>query len=161
MATIRGLIKAILAMLFAIIVILAILLHSTREQRNPDPVLEEGSCQAPEGWSAHLVQVGENLTFLAGMVDISPAEIVIANCLQGDVHPGDTIYLPTPRLSLDACGPPEDWVQYEIQPGDSLPLLAEAFAVPEAALWHANCMSENMTFLPGFRIYVPPSTVAQ
>jgi hypothetical protein len=156
MSTLRGLLKAVLVIILAAGVTLALLLHSANEQQNPDSDLEQEACPAPDGWSAHLVQVGENLTVLADIVGVEPAEIVIANCLLGDVHPGDTVYLPPPILSSSACGPPADWLLYEIQPGDTLPILAKHFSVSEAALWHANCMSESMTFPPGFRIFVPP-----
>lgn len=158
MDALLDLLKAALAIVVAVGVTLAIVLHSANEQQIPNPLPKDEGCPAPEGWSAHLVQIGENLTILAEIVGVTPAEIVIANCLQGDVHPGDTIFIPPPSLGSNACGPPANWVLYDIQAGDSLPLLAERFKVSEAALWHANCISESMTFQPGFRIYVPPVT---
>jgi LysM repeat protein len=158
MSILRGLLKAILAILLAGFATLALLLLSAPEQQSRRTIAEKTSCPAPEGWSAHLVQVGENLTVLADIVGLEPAELVIANCLQGDLHPGDTILLPPPSPATNTCGPPEGWQLYEIQSGDTLPRLARRFSVSEAALWHANCISESMTFPPGFRLFVPPAT---
>lgn len=155
MDILRGLLTALLAILLALVVTVTLLLHSSSEQQFRSIERNENSCPAPAGWGPHLVQVGENLTVLADIVSLEPAELVIANCLQGDVHPGDTIFLPSPSLIGDDCGPPAGWQLYEIQAGDTLALLAQHFAVSDAALWHANCMSESMTFPPGFRIYVP------
>ena len=155
MDLLRDLLKALLILIAASGATFALLLHSAAEQQIPDLPPGDEACPAPDGWSAHLVQVGESLTILADIVGAAPAEIVIANCLQGDVHPGDTIFLPPPILSKSACGPPTSWVLYEIQSGDSLPRLATQFGVSEAAIWHANCISEDMTFQPGFRIYLP------
>ena len=150
--------KFVITFILGIVAILAIVLATAYEQQIPTPPQNDVACPAPEGWSAHLVQIGENLTNLAEIVGVEPAELVIANCLQGDTHPGDTIFLPPPNRGTKACGPPANWVFYDIQAGDSLPLLADRFGLSEAALWHANCISEDMTFQPGFRIYVPPAT---
>jgi hypothetical protein len=158
MPILRGLLKAILAILLAASTTLALLLLSATEQQFRNVITESTSCPAPEGWSAHLVQVGETLTVLADIVGLEPAELVITNCLQGDVHPGDTIFLPPPSTDHHTCGPPEGWQLYEIQPGDTLSHLARRFSVSEATLWHANCISESMTFPPGFRLYVPSGT---
>jgi hypothetical protein len=158
MDTTLNILKTALIIILAMVATLALVLHSAYEQQIPTPLQDDAACPAPQGWSAHLVQIGENLTILAEIVGVEPAELVIANCLQGDTHPGDTIFLPPPSLGTRACGPPANWVLYEIQVGDSLPLLADQFMVSEAALWHANCISETMTFQPGFRIYVPPET---
>jgi LysM repeat protein len=158
MPILRGLLKAMLAILLVASTTLALLLLTVTEQQFRSAIPEHTSCPAPEGWSAHLVQVGENLTVLADIVGLEPAELVIANCLQGDLHPGDTIFLPPPSPVTDTCGPPEGWQLYEIQSGDTLSRLARRFSVSEEALWHANCISESMTFPPGFRLYVPPAT---
>jgi hypothetical protein len=158
METLFNLLKSALVIILAMVATVAIVMHSAFEQQIPAPVQNDAVCPPLDGWSAHLVQIGENLTILAEIVGVEPAELVIANCLQGDLHPGDTIFLPPPSLGKRACGPPANWVLYDIQAGDSLPLLADQFMVSEEALWHANCISESMTFQPGFRIYVPPVT---
>ena len=158
MDILRGLSTAFLAIVLAVIVTAALLVHSSSEQLSRSTEVDEPRCPAPDGWGAHMVQVGENLTVLAEIVGLEPAELVIANCLQGDVHPGDTLFLPPPSLKGDACGPPANWQLYEIRAGDSLGSLAQRNDVSEADLWHANCMSESMTFPPGFRIYVPSSS---
>jgi hypothetical protein len=157
MEILRGFLMAMLVVLLAVCVTLALLLQSSSEQEFPSLERQQTSCATPIGWSAHLVQVGENLTDLAAIVALEPAELVIANCLKGDIHPGDTLFLPPPSADGEPCGPPFGWQLYEIQPGDSLSLLAGRYAVSEEALWHANCISESMTFSPGFRIYIPPS----
>ncbi|TFH37800.1 MAG: LysM peptidoglycan-binding domain-containing protein [Anaerolineales bacterium] len=155
MSILRGLFNAALAMLIAALVVTALLLHSSSEQPTGTMQILETRCPAPDGWGAHLVQVGENLDILADLAGLEPAELVIANCLEWDVHPGDSIYIPPPASYGDDCGPPPGWQLYEIQVGDSLSRIANRFLVSEAELWHANCISESMTFSPGFRIYVP------
>jgi hypothetical protein len=154
----RDLLTAMLVIVLAVSVTFAILLLSSSEHESPALAVDDIRCTPPEGWGAHLVQAGENLTVLAEIVGLEPAELVIANCLQGDVHPGDTLFLPPARSEAEACGPPAGWRLYELKPEDTLPGLAGRFAISEAALWHANCMSESMTYSPGFRIYVPSST---
>ena len=157
MNVLSGLLRAAFVVLAVAALSLALLLHSAEEHAPPRSMAETEPCPAPEGWSAHLVQVGENLTIIADIVGVAPAELVFANCLEGDLHPGDTVFLPPPSYQARDCGPPEDWVLYAIQPGDSLPILAQQYDVAQELLWHANCMSEDMTFQPGFRIYIPPS----
>ncbi len=157
MKLIRELIQTVLLTVAGVALTFAILLHTTIENSPQQLTVEGRTCPAPEGWTAHLVQVGENLSALAGIVGVTPAELVVANCLQGDLHPGDTVYLPPPDQNRDPCGPPDDWILYALQPGDSLPLLALQYGISEESIWHANCMSETMTFQPGFRIYLPPN----
>lgn len=158
MGILRGLFTALLAILLAVIVTTSLLVLSFSEQQIRSTEIDEARCPAPDGWGAHVVQVGENLTVLAEIVGRIPAELVIANCLKGDVHPGDTVFLPPPLLEGDFCGPPPDWQLYEIQAGDTLTSLAQRYGVDEESLWHANCMSESMTFPPRFRLYVPSTS---
>jgi hypothetical protein len=155
MSIARGLLSTLLTIGIIVSLYLGLIILSAREPTIPDWEARETACTAPQGWSAHAVQIGENLNTLAGIVGVEAAELVIANCLQGDLHPGDTIYLPPPSSPTRSCGPPQGWSLYKIQPGDNLPQLAQRFAISETALWHANCITEDMTFPPGFRIYVP------
>ncbi len=158
METVKSLLWSLVAITLTVAVGVALLIHSSVEQGTQRSRTVETSCVPPDGWTAHLVQAGENLTVLGEIVGLAPAELVIANCLQGDIHPGDTIYIPPPSRNGSSCGPPEGWQLYAIQPEDSLPALAKRFAVSEDDLWHANCISESMTFPTGFRIYVPPDS---
>lgn len=158
METIKNLMWSVITIIFVVAVGFALLIHSSIEQGTHPSRPVDNSCVPPDGWTPHLVQAGENLTIIGEIVGLAPAELVIANCLQGDIHPGDTIFIPPLSLNGESCGPPKGWQLYAIQAGDSLPALARRFAVSEDDLWHANCISESMTFPTGFRIYVPPDS---
>ena len=94
MNVLSGLLRAAFVVLATATLTLGLLLHSAEEHAPPRSRAETEPCPAPEGWSAHLVQVGENLTIIADIVGVAPAELVFANCLEGDLHPGDTVFLP-------------------------------------------------------------------
>lgn len=155
MQTAKHILWGFIAIIGSVLIGGALIIRTSMEQEIQGFATVETTCTPPDTWTAHLVQAGENLTVIGEMVGLAPAELVIANCLQGDIHPGDTIYLPPPSLMGESCGPPEGWQLYTIQAGDTLPALAKQYAVTEDDLWHANCISESMTFSTGFRIYVP------
>ncbi len=118
----------------------------------------ETGCAPPDGWSVYRVHNGDTLTNLADQFRIERTRLMSINCIEGDITPGDTIYLPV----LDAidpspsCGPPPTWVLYPLGEGDSLSRLAERFGVDESSLWHANCIDIHTVLPLGMSIYGPP-----
>jgi hypothetical protein len=79
METLFNLLKSALVIILAMVATVAIVMHSAFEQQIPAPVQNDAVCPPLDGWSAHLVQIGENLTILAEIVGVEPAELVIAN----------------------------------------------------------------------------------
>ncbi|MCL4562466.1 MAG: LysM peptidoglycan-binding domain-containing protein [Chloroflexi bacterium] len=82
-------------------------------------------------------------------------------------QPGSTSIFtaqPSPTFTMTAtiqppasCPPPQGWVAYTIQSGDTLGALAQIFKVTPDQLSKANCLfSDNL--LPGAILYVPDST---
>lgn len=118
----------------------------------------ETGCSPPEGWSVYRVHAGDTLTNLADQLRIDRTTLMSINCIESDITPGDTIYLPVPEATNPppACGPPPTWVLYPLEEGDSLSRLAERFGIDEPLLWHANCIDIHTTLQLGMGIYVPP-----
>ncbi len=125
---------------------------NSRKATNPDT-----SCTPPSGWSVYRVHTGDTLTNLANQLRIDRTTLMLINCLESDITPGETIYLPVPEATnlLPACGPPPTWILYPLEDGDSLSKLAERFGVDEPSLWHANCIDIHTILQPGMSIYVP------
>ena len=117
----------------------------------------ETGCTPPEGWSVYRVHKGDTLTNLADQLRIDRTILMSINCIESDITPGDTIYLPVPEATNPppACGPPPTWVLYPLGDSDSLSRLAERFGVDEPSLWHANCIDIHTVLQPGMSIYVP------
>ncbi len=115
-------------------------------------------CVPPKGWSVYRVHNGDTLTNLADQFLIERATLMSINCIESDITPGDTIYLPVHQATNPppACGPPSTWVLYPLEKGDSLSRIAERLGVDEPSLWHANCIDIHTTLQPGMSIYVPP-----
>ena len=129
---------------------------SSSESQNP--LKPEMDCSPPEGWSVYRVHTGDTLTSLADQLQIDRVVLMSMNCIDSDISPGDTIYLPLldPLSPTPACGPPPNWVLHPLQEGDSLSNLAARFEVDEALLWHANCMDIHTILQPGMSMYGPP-----
>ena len=62
--------------------------------------------------------------------------------------------VPTQVNTLALCPPPQDWVPYSIQVGDSLESLSLKYLVSEAEIKQANCL-EIDSLIPGSFIYLP------
>lgn len=61
---------------------------------------------------------------------------------------------PTSLPSPTICPPPEDWLPYTVQPGDSIETLAQTFSIPGSQLKIANCLiSDNL--IENSIIFVP------
>ena len=54
-----------------------------------------------------------------------------------------------------ACGPPDDWVEYTVQAGDTLFGLSVVLDVSVAALQQANCLGDNTVINVGQVLFVP------
>ena len=125
--------------------------------RNQNAAVSDMRCSPPEGWSVHRVHPGDTLTNLADRFLIDRTTLMVINCIESDITPGDSIYLPEPEATNPPppCGPPPTWVLYPLENGDSLSKLAERFGIDEQALWHANCMDIHTDLQLGMGIYVP------
>lgn len=127
---------------------------------------EAGACTVsqPEGWVAHTVQPGDNLTFLATRGGTTVPEIVEVNCLTSEIIViGTQLYVPSDSLRTDIpllqCGSdiPEGWTLYEVQAGDTLSTLAERSKVSLADVMAVNCIDSDSsnTIVIGSKIYLP------
>jgi LysM repeat protein len=59
-----------------------------------------------------------------------------------------------PVLTPPSCPPPTGWVQYRVQPGDTLDSLAARYRISVPQLMQANCLTSQAIF-PGQVLYVP------
>jgi LysM repeat protein len=79
--------------------------------------------------------------------------------------PTNTPILVTPTWTLTLpptpvdCPPPQAWVPYLVQPGDTLDLLATRYNLTTQTISDANCLGMT-ALLPGSRIYLPPEPTA-
>jgi LysM repeat protein len=119
---------------------------------SPTPVVATLSplpraCTPPFGWVGYTVQVGDTLNELAYRYQIGVLQLMQANCLDNpSVYPGQVIFLPpvvfTP--TPPPCGPPPGWVQYVVQPGDTLNSLAARTNTTVHAIAQASCLTRNV-----------------
>ena len=132
---------------------------------NPRPefitgVSEEGDIsticgEVPAGWLLYTVPPGETLASLAAATAATTAELIAANCLaDGQLTAGMQVLVPRqPAAAL--CGPPQWWVRYQVQSGDTLSALARARGTTLDEILRANCR-ETMDLLAGQLIFLPP-----
>jgi len=132
---------------------------------NPRPefitgVSEEGVIftvcgEVPEGWLLYTVQPGETLASLAAATAATTAELAAANCLDGgELTAGMQVLVPRqPAAAL--CGPPQWWVRYQVQPGDTLGGLASNRGTTIDEILRANCR-DSLDLLAGQLIFLPP-----
>jgi LysM repeat protein len=119
----------------------------------------EATCDVPDDWVAIQAQAGDTLTSLAELAGINVDDLMHTNCLQGDIHPLDVIYVPQ-LLSEDSsepCGPPQDWVFYQVKNGDDLLILAERFSITVNSIQRANCLEGGELIGVGEYLYLPVS----
>ncbi len=121
-------------------------------------------CTPPYGWVGYTVQVGDTLNELAYRYGVGVLQLMQANCLDNQsLYPGQVIFLPpvvfTPTSPpLPQCGPPPGWVQYVVQPGDTLDSLAARTNTTVYAIAQASCLTRHViragqvVWLP----YLPP-----
>jgi LysM repeat protein len=127
---------------------------------------EAGACTVsqPEGWVAHTVLPGDNLTFLATRGGTTVNQIAEVNCLGSEIIViGTQLYVPADSLRTDIpllqCGSdiPEGWTLYEVQAGDTLSTLAQRSNVSLADVMAVNCIDSDSsnTIVIGSKIYLP------
>lgn len=116
------------------------------------------NCPPPAGWAAVVVQWYDTLPALAQTHNVSPEAIRQANCLVSDqLVPGSFLYLPPlPTATLVPCGAPTGWVNYIVQPGDTLFSISQKFRVSVADLQRANCLG-NSTYIQAGKILKVPN----
>lgn len=116
------------------------------------------NCPPPAGWVATVVQVYDTLPGLARTYRASADSIRQANCLVSDqLVPGSFIYVPSlPTATPIPCGAPPGWVNYVVQPGDTLFSLSQKFRVSVTDLQRSNCLG-NSTFIQAGRVIKVPN----
>ncbi|MEZ4516105.1 MAG: LysM peptidoglycan-binding domain-containing protein [Chloroflexota bacterium] len=112
--------------------------------------------EVPAGWLLYTVATGDTVNSLASATQSEPNAILSANCLSSDVlTAGMQILLPSEPSAAVQCGPPQSWVRYQVQPGDTVGSLAASRGTTVAAILQANCRdSEALTV--GQMIFLPP-----
>ncbi|MFQ5421086.1 MAG: LysM peptidoglycan-binding domain-containing protein [Anaerolineae bacterium] len=114
----------------------------------------------PAGWAQYTVRSGDSLFALSLRSGSTVDEIVQANCLDRNILPsGLVIYLPPVPPPRTPCGPPSWWVQYIVQPNDTLFSLAHKRGTTVYLIMTANCMI-NSNLLSGRGIFLPPAIAA-
>jgi LysM repeat protein len=108
-------------------------------------------CTPPAGWVPYTVRPGDTLVSLAYRYRIGVSQLMQANCLMSQaIYPGQLLFMPSvviPPTPRPPCGPPPNWVQYSVQPGDTLYSLAVRTHTTVYAIVQANCLS-------GYNLYV-------
>jgi len=67
-----------------------------------------------------------------------------------------------PTQTPTVCAPPENWVAYTVQPGDSLQLFRQIYGLRKSKLLAANCNEGLEEVIPGqifFLPYLPPALI--
>lgn len=120
------------------------------------------SCPPPEGWFQVLAQPGDTLASLADEFDTTIQSLLQGNCMVSDqLLQGTLLYVP-PVVVLqpsptqtEKCGPPRNWVQITIKPGDTLSQLSRIYNVSVQDLQVANCLGDSTVIRAGRSLYVP------
>ncbi len=119
--------------------------------------------EVPEGWTRYEVQGTDTLYTISAYAGTTVSSITKANCIENEfVFEGMIIYLPVRPPTPVPCGPPNWWVRYVVQPGDTLSSLAARTGTTVYAIMQANCM-DNTYLTAGRTIYLPryPYTLPQ
>lgn len=118
---------------------------------------EAEGCEIPPGWVPYRVKQGETIAKLAEILDLAQDELLRRNCLEGELNPGETIFLPSDAAASTPtpCGPPPGWALVVVEADENLAQLAQRHAVSEAELRRANCLGGSTQVGEGLRIYLP------
>jgi LysM repeat protein len=138
------------------------LIPSPTETATASPI-PPTNCPPPSGWVLVMIQPGDTLEILAVRYRTTPEALMAANCLVSPILlPGYGIYVPpVPTITPIPCGAPYGWVQYIVQPGDSLYHISQLYRVTVSELQQANCLGNSTTIYTGQKLWVPnvpPST---
>jgi LysM repeat protein len=119
-------------------------------------VASSGCGFIPAGWVPYVVRRGDTLFHLSITSGATINEITQANCLGMSVlTAGTVIYLPYAPPSRPACGPPQWWVRYTVQRGDTLYSLARQRGTTVYEIMQANCLV-SVYIQAGRQIFLPP-----
>ena len=66
-----------------------------------------------------------------------------------------SLVLRVPSRTPQRCGPPSTWVNYTVQPGDTLYHLGQVYGIHYTEIQRANCLA-GTTLYVGQHLYVPP-----
>ena len=111
--------------------------------------------EVPEGWTRYEVQATDTLYTISAYAGTTVAAITKVNCIENEfVFEGMIIYLPVRPPTAVPCGPPNWWIRYVVQLGDTLSSLAARTATTVYAIMQANCM-DNTYLTAGRTIYLP------
>lgn len=113
--------------------------------------------EVPAGWLLYTVEASDTVSLLAVATQSDAAAILAANCLTSDVlTAGMQILLPGQPIAALQCGPPQQWVRYQVRAGDTIGALAVNRGTTVADILRANCRdSEELT--AGQMIFLPPT----
>ncbi len=110
----------------------------------------------PAGWTQYTVRNGDTLFGLSLRSGSTVDEIVQANCLDRNILPsGLMIFLPPSPPVRQPCGPPGWWVQYIVQPNDTMYSLALSRGTSVYLIKTANCATTT-NLVAGRAIFLPP-----
>lgn len=139
-------------------------LSLTPDATQPPSILSI-DCDIPEGWLPVVVDDEDTLDSLSDDYDISVKKIKNGNCLESeDIQEGDIIFLPEDEDQHDHDRQPPPvcyryrpvgWVNYIVQPGDTLNELAVYYDVSSYYLAQVNCLGYPYYLYAGDVIYVP------
>ena len=115
------------------------------------------NCPPPSGWMLITVGPTDTLESLAARYKTTAAALSAANCLvSASLLPGYGIYVPPmPTNTAIPCGPPPGWVQYTVQPNDTLFHISQLYRVTVSQLQQANCLGSSTTIYAGQRLWAP------
>ncbi|NOH13705.1 MAG: LysM peptidoglycan-binding domain-containing protein [Chloroflexi bacterium] len=108
------------------------------------------------------------LEFNPEMADVIPIMEATQNALLGisptPLPPELQAGTETAEALLNAtdanCGPPDGWVLYSIQEGDTLDSLAAEYGISDNDLQQANCLGDSIVLVADQSVYVPPPPTA-
>jgi LysM repeat protein len=110
----------------------------------------------PSGWPAYTVRPGDTLLYLSIHSGATISEIVQANCLERNIiYSGTQLFLPSEPPVRVQCGPPQSWVRYTVQRGDTLFSLARSRGTTVYQVLNANCRTSSY-IQAGQQLYLPP-----
>ncbi len=115
------------------------------------------NCPPPAGWIAVPVGPLDTLDNLAIIYQTTKEQLKAGNCLVSDnLVPGTMLYAPSnPTATSVPCGAPAGWIDYRVQPGDTLFQLSLRYRVGIAQLQQANCLGYSNVIYVGQILKVP------
>lgn len=115
------------------------------------------NCIPPADWILTAVAPGETIEFIAARHHTGVENLIQANCLLSPILiPGYGLYVPRlPIATAPACGAPAGWIQYSVQPGDTLYKISQLYRTTVSQLQNANCLGSSSTIFVGQKLWAP------